>query len=656
MKPSPRALQPYLRTSFMLLAVAVTVGVYWPGLSGGYALDDYTNVKDNAAIAIHDLSWDSLSHAMFSFQAGPAMRPISMLSFALNAYFTGVDDAGAFKTTNLCVHLVNGVLVCWLMLRLLGFWRERFEPQLSPERVRWLALLVAALWMLHPLNAMPVLYVVQRETSLSSLFMLIGINTYVWVRRRQLDGRGGSWTLWLGVPSFTLVAVLCKESGALLLVYTLVVECFLFRFRREDGGFDRRLALFYVLFLLLPGVSGLAWMTFAHNGSMLNYTGRDFVLGERLMTEARVVWLYIRWTLWPDPRALGLYHDDVAVSRSLLQPVTTLLSLLGLMALAAGSVLLRRRLPLAALGIAWFLGGQLMESTIFPLELVYEHRCYLPDLGLIIALLSLLFPLQGAAPLAAARYALLAVMLGLCTTVTWIRAYDWRDNLSFAKSEAQHHPDSAYATYMLGQTYANLALMDDRNQYDNAVASLKVASAVRNSTIIPDVSLVLVEAQLKGSVEAGVLQRIAYKLGNHKISASDIQGLSALGECVDNRNCNLPARDMQGIFDSALANPYLPGLRETHANILVIYANYLAASDRAQLPRARELMGQAAILVPTEPQYQMNLVTTDINMQDRVLAKRDLQGLRKLDYLGHLDVQIARYEDEIEKLPPPVAH
>ena len=641
---------------FAVSIAALAIMVYLPGLSGGFALDDYTNVVDNAALSVPDLSWNSLSHAMFSFQAGPAMRPFSMLSFALNAYFAGNGDAVALKTTNMVIHLVNGVLVCWLMLRLLGFWRERFEPQLSPERVRWLALLVAALWMLHPLNAMPVLYVVQRETSLSSLFMLIGINTYVWVRRRQLDGRGGSWTLWLGVPSFTLVAVLCKESGALLLVYTLVVECFLFRFRREDGGFDRRLALFYVLFLLLPGVSGLAWMTFAHNGSMLNYTGRDFVLGERLMTEARVVWLYIRWTLWPDPRALGLYHDDVAVSRSLLQPVTTLLSLLGLVALAAGSFLLRRRLPLAALGIAWFLGGQLMESTIFPLELVYEHRCYLPDLGLIIALLSLLFPLQGAAPLAAARYALLAVMLGLCATVTWIRAYDWRDNLSFAKSEALHHPDSAYATYMLGQTYANLALMDDRNQYDNAVASLKVASAVRNSTIIPDVSLVLVEAQLKGSVEAGVLQRIAYKLGNHKISASDIQGLSALGECVDNRNCNLPARDMQGIFDSALANPYLPGLRETHANILVIYANYLAASDRAQLPRARELMGQAAILVPTEPQYQMNLVTTDINMQDRVLAKRDLQGLRKLDYLGHLDVQIARYEDEIEKLPPPVAH
>ena len=645
---SLRAPTPWLG---MLLACAAVVIAYLPGLSGDFALDDYTNVKDNPAIAIQDLSWDSLSHAAFSFQAGPAMRPLSMVSFALNAYFTGTGDAEAFKTTNLVIHIINGLLVVWLLLQLLGVCRERFGPQLPPERIQWLAVLIAALWLLHPLNVMPVLYVVQRETALSTLFMLLGLNAYAWVRSQRLYSARAAWLLWITVPASTLAAVLCKESGALLPVYALAVEVFVFRFRKADGGFDRGIALFYSLFLLLPGVAGLCWVLFAHNGNMLNYAGRNFGLGERLMTEARVVWLYIRWTLWPDPRALGLYHDDIGVSHSLFQPVTTLFSMVGIAGLIACSFVLRRRLPLVALGIAWFLGGQLMESTIFPLELAYEHRCYLPDLGLILAVATLLFPLQGTARLPAVRYAMLAVALGLCSTVTWIRAHDWRDNLSFAKSEAQHHPESAYATYMLGQTYANLALMTDRNQYDNAVTSLKAASAVENSTIIPDVSLVLVEAQLKDSVEAGILPRIAYKLGSRKISASDIQGLSALGECVDNRNCTVPDRDMQTIFDSALANPHLPGMHDTHANILVIYANYLSTNDRAQLPHARELMGQAAALVPTEPQYQMNLVTTDINMQDRALAEIDLEKLRKLNYLGHLDTQIAKYENEIAKLP-----
>src|SRR5579863_5807798 len=106
-----------LRLMFAVSIAALAIMVYLPGLSGGFALDDYTNVVDNAALSVPDLSWNSLSHAMFSFQAGPAMRPFSMLSFALNAYFAGNGDAVALKTTNMVIHLVNGVLVCWLMLR-----------------------------------------------------------------------------------------------------------------------------------------------------------------------------------------------------------------------------------------------------------------------------------------------------------------------------------------------------------------------------------------------------------------------------------------------------------------------------------------------------------------------------------------------------------
>ena len=651
MRAPRRSLTPHLRPLFMLLAVVLAVGVYWPGLAGDYALDDYTNVKDNPAIAIHDLSWDSLSHAMFSFQAGPAMRPISMLSFAFNAYFTGVEGAGPFKATNLGIHLVNGLLVMLLLTFLVAAWRRHDASTIDADKLRWLAPLTAALWLLHPLNVMPVLYVVQRETELSSLFVLLGLNLYVWARARQTSHGTAAWPIWVGVPLATAVAVLCKESGVLLPVYALAVECFIFRFRRADGGFDRGLGLFYSLFLLLPGCAGFVWALLGRHGGVLDYTGRDFDLGERLMSEARVVCLYIRWTLWPDPRALGLYHDDIAVSHGMLEPATTLLSLISLMGLAATAFLLRRRLPLVALGIAWFLGGQLLESTIFPLELVYEHRCYLPDLGLILAVASLVLPLSDSAAWPLPRRAALGVMLAGCAAVTGVRAYDWRDNLSFAAAEARHHPDSPYATYMLGQTYANLALMQDAGQYDNAVSSLKAASAVQNSTIIPDVSLVLVEAQIRGKVETGVLERIGKKLGQRKVSASDIQGLSALGECVDNHNCDLDPKQMQAVFDSALHNPNLAGERESDANILVIYGNFLASPPRRELAKSRALMAQAAALVPTEPQYQMNLVTTDLSMGDKAEAEKDLDRLRKLNYLGHLDSQIVRFEEQIARLP-----
>ena len=634
---------------FGVLAVAAAACAYAPGLFGGFALDDYTNVVDNGAITIHDLSWSSLSHAMFSFQAGPAMRPLSMLSFALNAHFTGAGDAFAFKTTNLIIHACNGLLVLLLLQRLLRAYRERLAPTVEPARLEWLAWLGTGFWLLHPLNAMPVLYVVQRETELSSLFMLIGLQLYLTGRMR--GGSAGTWMVWLGVPGLTVMAILCKESGALLPVYAVVLEFFIFRFRRSDGTVDRGIAAFYGLFLLLPGCMGLGWALFAHSGGVLDYSGRDFTLGERLLTETRVVWDYIRWTLFPDPRALGLYHDDIDPSRGLLQPVTTLFATLGIAGLVVTCLALRRRLPLVALGIAWFLGGQLMESTIFPLELVFEHRCYLPDLGLIFAVLSLLLPMRSDSSWRAVRYAVVVVSLGLCTTMTWMRAYDWRDNLDFAAAEARHHPESPYATYMLGQTYANLALMDDPGQYNNAVATLRAASVVPHSTVIPDVSLVLVEAQINGTIDPDVMPRIAAKLSDRKLTASDIQGLSALGDCVDKGNCKVKATDMQAIFHAALADPYLAQLKDTHANILVIYGNYESIMDRDYV-KARELMAEAAALVPNEPQYRENLVTMDISLQDTARAEQDLQVLQHLNYFGHLDQVIANFQKQVSELPP----
>src|SRR5215469_989989 len=158
-----------LQLALCLITLLAAVMAYWPGLSGGFALDDYTNIVQNEALKVEDLSWSALSHAAFSFQAGITMRPISMLSFTLNEFLYG-DGPLSFKITNLCIHLLNGLLVCVLLLQLLGAYRARYATGIPEERVHWLAIITGGLWLLHPLNLMPVLYVVQRETSLSSFF------------------------------------------------------------------------------------------------------------------------------------------------------------------------------------------------------------------------------------------------------------------------------------------------------------------------------------------------------------------------------------------------------------------------------------------------------------------------------------------------------
>ncbi|HET7922411.1 MAG TPA: tetratricopeptide repeat protein, partial [Gammaproteobacteria bacterium] len=185
--------------------------VYLPGLYGPFVFDDYVNIVQNTALNLPHLSFHALVDAAFSINAGPLMRPVSMVSFALNRYFFGIEPL-SFKLVNLLIHLANGALMFMLLRRLLTAYRQLHAPTLLRERLEWLALLIGALWLVHPLNLTAVLYVVQRETSLSALFMLAGLNLYVWARQRQLDGRGTHWTWFPGTALLGALAVLSKES------------------------------------------------------------------------------------------------------------------------------------------------------------------------------------------------------------------------------------------------------------------------------------------------------------------------------------------------------------------------------------------------------------------------------------------------------------
>ncbi|MGH8377768.1 MAG: tetratricopeptide repeat protein, partial [Gammaproteobacteria bacterium] len=157
----------YLYVAF-LAALILTLLAYLPGLHGPFVFDDITNIVQNKALAMHSLAWDQLMHAALSSDAGPTGRPLSSLSFALNIYFNGLD-ATAFKITNLVIHLLNGLLVFILLRQIVEHWSKKRVIQ-SANTAFWLPLLCAAAWLLHPLNLTAVLYVVQRETSLCSLF------------------------------------------------------------------------------------------------------------------------------------------------------------------------------------------------------------------------------------------------------------------------------------------------------------------------------------------------------------------------------------------------------------------------------------------------------------------------------------------------------
>jgi hypothetical protein len=373
------------------ILVLVTL-VYRPGLSGGYLLDDFPNLVANDETAIGQLTPGGLLNAAFAGDSGPLSRPVSMLSFALERYFFGLDPR-PMKLTNLAIHLVNTLLVFFLIRELLYRARMRY-----PERVQLLisppvlALLVAAAWGLAPINLTPVLFIIQRMESLASLFMLLGLLAYLRGRRHMEDGWEKRGLLWVtgGLLLGEGIGILAKESAVVLPLYALLIEWLFFGFGERGSKTRRHLAWLFGVFLILPGILGLAhYLPGVLSGA--SFQDRPFGLEERLWTETRVLWHYLWWILAPQPGQLSLYHDAFPLSHGPLHPWSGLPAALGLVGLLGGAFLARRRYPLLSFGILWFFVMQLLVSTVLPLELVFEHRNYMGSIGIFLALFTLLF-------------------------------------------------------------------------------------------------------------------------------------------------------------------------------------------------------------------------------------------------------------------------
>ena len=115
------------------------------------------------------------------------------------------------------------------------------------------------------------------------------------------------------------------------------------------------------------------------------YEGRDFDLLQRLLTQARVLFLYLGLLLIPDIRRFGLYHDDLVTSTGLFDPSSTFLAVVAWAVIVVFILWGARRRAPWAFASAWFLVGHGMESTIVPLEQMHEHRNYVPSVGIWIA-------------------------------------------------------------------------------------------------------------------------------------------------------------------------------------------------------------------------------------------------------------------------------
>jgi hypothetical protein len=617
------ALPASARAVFGLLAIlAITMLVYWPGLRGGYAFDDYPNIVLNKGLHVTTLALADWLKAAFSSNSSDLQRPLAMLTFAAQHYFTGLDPM-PMKLVNLTIHLLNTCLVFGLV-RALGTCLELKRPgTVAPDK---LALFVAGFWAIAPINLMAVLFIVQRMESLSHSFVLAGLWLYVQGRGHQMLGKPGYRQVLFGLLLGTTLGLLCKESAALLPLYAALLELFVFQFRGVGESRDRRLILLFVVVLVIPATLAVIWLLPRAIGPGA-FGSRDFSLAERLLTEPRVIFDYLRWCVLPSPGDMGLYHDDYPISSSLVTPPTTWMAIVAIPLLLGTAWRIRSYRPLTAIGIVWFFAAQVLTATFLPLELVFEHRNYFASLGIALAMVDLLIFVPRA-PSARRIGAVAAILLiALHAGCTWIRANEWSDPLTFAIGEVARHPLSPRATYQLGQTYMILGHGDPKSPFVNAAfAAFENARKAPNSKILPAQGLLLLSAQVGRDLRDEWWNEIELKLRTRPIGPQETGALASLTDCVIADICQFPAARMYAIFNAAASHG-------PHPEVMNIVGNYLLNVENDSQTTLR-LWRKSRDIAPKNVQYRINLAKLLIAMGSIDEARLEIDSLRGLNLFG----------------------
>lgn len=356
------------------LLVAIVFFVYQQGFTGGFLLDDYQNLLPlTNKGGVTDLK--SLSAFVFGNQSGPLGRPVSMLSFLIDDQYWPSDPSN-YKQTNVMLHCINALLFAWLSILILKV--LSVEQQLS-----WgIAFIAALIWACHPLNVSTTLYIVQRMNLLATLFSLCALICFIYGRLLlNINPRLSSLLLVLTLAPFGLLALLSKENGVLILVYICVLEWIIF----SKPARNKMFLIWYRLLIQAPLIMLVIYFAITWEQSVLSaYSSREFDLHERLLTQARVLFDYLNGILLPRTFGLSIFHDDYVIAKSLFNPGTTILYILFIGGIILAGVMARKAVPIFSLAVFWFLGGHLLESTFLPLEMYFEHRNYMPMMGVIL--------------------------------------------------------------------------------------------------------------------------------------------------------------------------------------------------------------------------------------------------------------------------------
>ena len=466
--------------AILCVAIIIIVGAlaYLNSFHGPFVFDDDTNIARNKSILGFGTALTE------SFRS----RAIGYITFALNYKINGLDVVG-FHVFNLAVHLAVALLVFWLVIITLKtpfFKGSRLaESRLIPLII---ALFAALIFVTHPVQTQAVTYIVQRFTSLATLFYLLSLIMYAkWRLAKDVPeghsifgyivtinpeiSRGVLYTISL---FSVFLAMQTKE-----IAFTLPVGIALWEFSFCEGRLKKRILNLLPFFIMVPMIPFVLMRDKASLTSAAGATDPPAVF-DYFFTQLRVIVTYLRLLVFPAGQNLDY---DYPVYSSFFD-LNVLLSTFFLIAFLALGVLLwrlsgtgveRAPLRLAAFGILWFFITISVESSFISIAaVIFEHRLYLPSVGLIITLVAVVAwatgILKGRVPsLGKAAVALGAVVVIVLAVATYERNKVWSDPLILWGDAASKSPEKYRPHYNLGYYYQEMG------QSEKAEAEFKTA-------------------------------------------------------------------------------------------------------------------------------------------------------------------------------------
>jgi tetratricopeptide (TPR) repeat protein len=525
----------------LLLFVILGLFIYSNTLKSPFVFDDGHNIRQNRHIRLTELALKDIVTA--GFKSPSSNRPIANITFALNYYFHQYNLIG-YHCTNIIIHILTGIFLFLFVKNTLA------TPSLCCryERYKWIPFFAAFLWLVHPLQTQSVTYIVQRMTSLAAMFYILSLLLYV---KGRLTGQGmkESWLWFAGCIIAGILSLGCKETAAVLPVFILLYEWYFFR----DLNIPRlkRYLPYVIGVFIIFGLLGLWFLGSSPLEKILSgYDQREFTLTERLLTQPRVVIYYISLLAYPHPGRLNLDYD-FTISRSFIAPPTTLLCTVAVIGLIIFSFYIAKRQRLLSFCILWFFGNLAIESSFLPLELVFEHRLYLPSMFVSLAIVALAWRYIKQKWI---RVVVFCIVTVLCCGWTYERNKVWKDPLTLWSDCVAKSPEKARPHNNLGNA------LQAQDKLDEAISHFRRALQLKPD-FVEALSNLGNALQLQGKLDEAIsCYRQALLIDPHSAKAfnnlgSALQLQGELDEAID-------------YFRQALRNnPDSPKIHYTHYNL-----------------------------------------------------------------------------------------